>query len=76
MFGECNPSTVINLSAPNTKSAPNKKPKATGINAYSPFSPYILDSVACSMAGDSKDQNDAAVMTPAANPKLVSKSFL
>lgn len=76
MFGECKPKTVINLSVPNTNNAPNKKPKATGINAYSPLAPYNFDSAACSMAGDNNDQKDAAVITPAANPKLVSNNFL
>lgn len=76
MFGECRPRTVISLSAPKTNRAPNKKPKATGTKAYSPLAPYNFDSTACSMAGDNRDQKDAAVITPAANPKLVSNNFL
>ena len=35
----------------------------TGINAYCPFSPYVPDCEAISIAGASKDQYDAAVIT-------------
>lgn len=63
------------LSVANTKIEPNRKPPATGMNAYSPFDPYIPDVVASSMAGANNDQNDAAIITPAANPSAISNDF-
>ena len=40
-----------------------------------PSSPYILDFSAISIAGSSRDQYDAASITPPAKPKLASNSF-
>ena len=42
---------------------------------YLPSSPYILDFSAISIAGSSRDQYDAASITPPAKPKLASNSF-
>lgn len=64
------------LSVANTNIEPNKKPPATGINAYSPFAPYMPEPVANSMAGANNDQNDAAIITPAAKPNAISNDFL
>lgn len=64
------------LSVANTNIEPSKNPPATGINAYSPFEPYVPDFSANSMAGDSSDQNEAAIITPAANPSAISSDFL
>lgn len=64
------------LSVAKTKIAPNKNPPATGTNAYSLFFPYIPDFSASSMAGPNNDQNDAAIITPAANPSAMSNDFL
>lgn len=63
------------LSVPNTKIAPNKKPPATGTKANSPCAPYVPDFSANSIAGASSDQNDAAIMTPAAKPSAMSNDF-
>lgn len=70
------PKYEITLSVANTNIEPNKNPPATGINAYSPLRPYMPELTASSMAGASSDQNDAAIMTPAANPSAISRDFL
>lgn len=75
MCGLLIPKYEITLSVANTKIDPNRKPPATGINAYSPFFPYICDVTANSMAGANSDQNDAAIITPAANPSAISRDF-
>ena len=41
-----------------------------------PSFPYIPDFSAISIAGSNNDQYDAANMTPPANPRLASNSFL
>ena len=41
-----------------------------------PSFPYIPDFSAISIAGSSNDQYEAANMTPPANPRLASNSFL
>jgi hypothetical protein len=53
----------MNTSAPYTKTAPKTKPTATGIKAHSPLLPYKPDNSAISIAGASKDQYEAAVIT-------------
>lgn len=70
------PKYEIILSVTKTNIEPSKKPPATGINAYSPFFPYIFELTANSMAGARSDQNDAAIITPAANPNAISSDFL
>lgn len=75
-LGDDNPYIVIKTSVNHTKSAPNKKPIVAGTNANSPFSPYTVDFSAISIAGASNDQYEAAVITPAAKPKLTSSNFL
>lgn len=70
------PKYEIILSVTNTNIDPSKKPPATGIKAYSPFLPYVPELSANSMAGASNDQNDAAIITPAANPSATSNDFL
>lgn len=64
------------LSVANTKIEPSKNPPATGINAYSPLAPYWPDFSASSIAGLNKDQNVAAIITPAAKPRAISNDFL
>ena len=55
-----------------TKKAPNKNPTTTGINESSLFfSPLIRSPI--SSAGTSNDQNEAAVITPDAKPRLPSR---
>lgn len=76
MFVELRPKKSKNLSVPNTNTAPNKNPTATGTKAYWPFSPYKPEFLHISIAGSSKDQYEAAVITPAANPKDTSSNFL
>lgn len=63
------------LSVAKTNIDPSKNPPATGMNAYSPFLPYMPELTASSMAGASRDQNDAAIMTPAAKPSAMSSDF-
>lgn len=63
------------LSVANTNIEPRRNPPATGTNAYSPFSPYIFELTANSMAGANRDQNDAAIITPAAKPSAMSSDF-
>lgn len=46
-----------------------------GINAYSPLAPYVCDLTASSMAGASSDQNEAAIITPAAKPSAISNDL-
>lgn len=75
MCGLLIPKYDIILSVANTKIDPNRKPPATGKNAYSPFLPYICDVTANSIAGANNDQNDAAIMTPAAKPSAMSRDF-
>lgn len=70
------PKYEIILSVAKTNIEPNKNPAATGTNAYSPFSPYIFELTANSIAGASNDQNEAAIITPAANPNAMSSDFL
>lgn len=70
------PKYEIILSVAKTNIEPSRKPPATGINAYSPFFPYIPDPTANSMAGANNDQNDAAIITPAAKPSAMSNDFL
>ena len=55
-----------------TNKAPSKKPTRTGINDMNLFSLYVWSVI--SSAGSSNDQKVAAVMTPAANPKLASRN--
>lgn len=50
-----------------TKAAPPAKPTATGRNAKDPIS--VSDN---SIAGANRLQNDAAIIIPAAKPKLIS----
>lgn len=69
------PKYEIILSVANTKIDPSRKPPATGINAYSPLAPYICDETANSIAGANNDQNDAAIITPAAKPSAISNDF-
>ena len=69
------PKNEIILSQPNTKIAPNKNPNATGTKAYLPFSPYVFDSLAISIAGANNDQNEAAIITPAAKPSAASNDL-
>lgn len=75
MCGLLIPKYEITLSVANTKIEPSRKPPATGINAYSPFTPYVCDLTASSMAGASNDQNDAAIITPAAKPNAMSNDL-
>lgn len=63
------------LSVAKTNMEPNRKPPATGRNAYSPFDPYIFELTANSIAGASSDQNEAAIITPAAKPNAISSDF-
>lgn len=63
------------LSVTKTNIDPSKNPPATGMNAYSPFLPYMPELTASSMAGASRDQKDAAIMTPAAKPSAMSSDF-
>ncbi|BBO77394.1 hypothetical protein DSCW_48110 [Desulfosarcina widdelii] len=51
------------------KAPPKRKPEVAGTQAGK------LDSSAISIAGASKDQYDAAIITPAANPSIASKTF-
>lgn len=76
MCGLLIPKYEITLSVANTKIEPKRKPPATGTNANSPFAPYIPDVTASSMAGFNNDQNDAAIITPAAKPSAISNDFL
>lgn len=64
------------LSVAKTNMDPSRKPPATGTNANSPFSPYNFELTAKSIAGASSDQNEAAIITPAANPNAMSSDFL
>ena len=63
------------LSVPNTNIDPNRNPPATGMKAYSPFAPYVPELSANSIAGANNDQNDAAIITPAANPRAMSSDL-
>ncbi len=54
-----------------TKNAPNINPIITGINERILFSPFIWSPI--SNAGINNDQNEAAVITPDANPSEPSK---
>lgn len=65
----------MSLSVPNTNIDPNRKPPATGMKAYSPLAPYVPEVSANSIAGANSDQNDAAIITPAAKPKAMSSDF-
>lgn len=76
MCGLLIPKYEITLSVANTKIEPNRKPPATGTNANSPFNPYNPDVTASSMAGANNDQNEAAIITPAAKPSAISSDFL
>uniref|UniRef100_A0A915DGM0 Uncharacterized protein n=1 Tax=Ditylenchus dipsaci TaxID=166011 RepID=A0A915DGM0_9BILA len=58
----------IKLSDKCTNKAPKANPTATGIKAKLPI---VTSDI--SMAGASRDQKEAAVMTPPANPRLTSK---
>lgn len=69
------PKYEISLSVPNTNIAPRRNPNATGKYAYLPSSPYIPEPSAISIAGARSDQNEAAIITPAANPKAASSDF-
>ena len=55
-----------------TKYAPVANPAAAGTNAQSPYP----RSSAISIEGASRDQYDAASITPAEKPRLVSSSTL
>lgn len=70
------PKYEIILSVAKTNMEPSRKPPATGTNAYSPFLPYEPELTANSIAGAKSDQNDAAIITPAANPSAISSDFL
>lgn len=70
------PKYEITLSVAKTNMEPSRKPPATGTNAYSPLAPYIFELTANSIAGASRDQNVAAIITPAANPNAMSRDFL
>lgn len=70
------PKYEIILSVPNTNIEPSRKPPATGMKAYSPLAPYVPELSANSIAGANNDQNDAAIITPAANPSAMSRDFL
>lgn len=63
------------LSVPNTNIDPSRKPPATGMKAYSPLAPYVPELSASSMAGANSDQNDAAIITPAAKPRAMSSDL-
>lgn len=63
------------LSVPNTNIDPKRNPPATGMKAYSPLAPYVPDCSANSIAGANNDQNDAAIITPAANPRAMSRDL-
>lgn len=75
MCGLLIPKYEMILSVTNTKIDPSKKPPATGMKAYSPFRPYVPELSANSMAGANSDQNEAAIITPAANPSARSRDF-
>lgn len=64
------------LSVTKTNIEPKRNPKATGMNANSPLAPYNPEFSANSIAGAKSDQNDAATITPAANPNAASNDFL
>lgn len=54
-----------------TLSKINQNLKITGINDNILLSPFNLSPI--SRAGNSRDQNDAAIITPLANPRLASR---
>ncbi len=58
------------LSSPSRKRTPPKKPTAAGIHAIFPCS------VVMSIAGINSDHTEAAIITPAANPRSIFSSFL
>lgn len=60
------------LSVPNTNIDPSRKPPATGRKANFPYVPELS---ANSIAGANRDQNDAAIITPAANPRAMSRDL-
>lgn len=69
------PRYEIILSVANTKIDPSRNPPATGMKAYSPFLPYVPEVSANSIAGAKRDQNEAAIITPAAKPSAKSSDF-
>ena len=74
LIGESSPACDRKRSEAYTNAAPKKNPMATGTNAN--CSPKVEISEAISIAGASKDQYEAANMTPAANPRLPSSKPL
>ena len=74
LIGESSPACDRNRSEAYTNAAPRKNPIATGTNEN--CSPKVEISEAISIAGASKDQYEAANMTPAANPRLPSSKPL
>ena len=55
------------ISRRRSATAPPRKPKATGTKRHAPH-----PAPASSSAGSSRDQNEAASITPAANPSMIS----
>ncbi len=60
------------MSVMNTKNAPSRKPSMTGMRVCILLLPFIWSPI--SRAGNNRDQNEAAVMTPEANPRDPSRN--